>query len=78
MLFKLTSFDKILERHSSASSPDKKTPEIYRHVSTAGLRNRDEISNQYHMLPQNEVMIFDIVIHSNISNLNEMLSRTVF
>ncbi|CAB3997548.1 Hypothetical predicted protein [Paramuricea clavata] len=54
MVFKLTSFDKILERHSSASSPDQKTPEIYHHVSTAGLRSRDEISNQYHMLPQNE------------------------
>lgn len=58
MVFKLTSFDKILQRHSSsASSPDQKSPEIYRHVSTSGLANKDEISHDYHMLPQNEVRI---------------------
>ena len=58
MVFKLTSFDKILERHSSsANSPDEKEPDICRNVSSAGsdLQNRDVVNNEYHMLPQNEV-----------------------
>ena len=70
MVFKLTSFDKILQRHSSsASSPDQKSPEIYRHVSTSGLANKDEISHDYHMLPQHEVRIFHVsCYHCRIGN----------
>ena len=56
MVFKLTSFDKLLERHSSsASSPDQKTPDIFRNVYTS--RDKKEFSNEYRILTQNEVMI---------------------
>ena len=71
MVFKLTSFDKILQRHSSsASSPDQKTPEMYRHVSTPGLGNTDEISQEYHMIPQNEVRFFDVSYYNQILSLD--------
>lgn len=58
MVFKLTSFDKILEKHSSsASSPDQKPmADIHQNFSTAGFRSRDESSTGYHMVPQYEVI----------------------
>lgn len=67
MVFKLTSFDKILQRHSSsASSPDQKTPEMYHHVRTPGLGNTAETSQEYHMIPQNEVRVLScFMLQSN-------------